>query len=596
MKHLRTLILVLVLLSLASCGARSLDTPVTPDVGTPERKAGGTIYRVSSDGLAPTPVNTYVLVSDGEQNIWKDPTTIDTRCCDLDEAYDARNTIDYTGATTSADAVILSATTADNPDDFLRMLFDTGMIYEFQTDGDTFIYNPANGVPTLSFSSSIGQFICGDPTTGDQVIGFEGYWGTAVFNVQNYDSGDFTWKAETPGCGIFGDASADTVTVVQTEYIGAVDTAGYFLIADGAGHYTKYPYSDLPGAGEFLTCSAGALGGIYQLDWAVPAGGAPGGNDTYVQYNDSGAFGGESTFTYTEATNTLYAESSYADTFHAGDADTSGYFRIYDGDAEYGGFSVGDIIASYDLIIPPAKGAANQIPYTTASTLTTCTLGWQSMPTDGYVLYPASGVLSGEAAFKYTAATDLLEVGSVDIDGTNNEVRVGADQGAYDIQTDDDIYAADDITAGDDITATGVIYPTSAFRLRAYNGSDQNNITANTWTEVNFDNETFDGDGVFNTTTHAYTPTYAGYYHLRAQVMIGGAVATQQYNIGFYINNALVPYTRDFANSTYITLQIDDYRYLDGDDYVEVWVRSVTGNAADILSGTQISYFTANLE
>jgi len=34
-------------------------------------------------------------------------------------------------------------------------------------------------------------------------------------------------------------------------------------------------------------------------------GGTPGGSDTYVQYNDAGAFGGEAAFTYDKTTNTL---------------------------------------------------------------------------------------------------------------------------------------------------------------------------------------------------------------------------------------------------------------------------------------------------
>jgi len=43
-------------------------------------------------------------------------------------------------------------------------------------------------------------------------------------------------------------------------------------------------------------------------------GGTPGGSDTQVQFNDSGAFGGDSGFTYNKTTNTATIENVVATT------------------------------------------------------------------------------------------------------------------------------------------------------------------------------------------------------------------------------------------------------------------------------------------
>lgn len=59
--------------------------------------------------------------------------------------------------------------------------------------------------------------------------------------------------------------------------------------------------------------STGSTGQILKrtasgVTWQNESTSAPGGSDTYVQYNDGGSFGGESTFTYNDATNQLTVE------------------------------------------------------------------------------------------------------------------------------------------------------------------------------------------------------------------------------------------------------------------------------------------------
>lgn len=59
--------------------------------------------------------------------------------------------------------------------------------------------------------------------------------------------------------------------------------------------------------------STGTTGQILKrtasgITWQNESGASPGGSDTYVQYNDGGSFGGESTFTYNKTSNQLTVE------------------------------------------------------------------------------------------------------------------------------------------------------------------------------------------------------------------------------------------------------------------------------------------------
>jgi hypothetical protein len=69
-----------------------------------------------------------------------------------------------------------------------------------------------------------------------------------------------------------------------------------------SGQYYKFIYKG--SANQFW--QEGARGG--------GGGGTPGGSDTYVQYNDASAFGGEADFVYDETTNTLTVDNAAVDT------------------------------------------------------------------------------------------------------------------------------------------------------------------------------------------------------------------------------------------------------------------------------------------
>lgn len=98
---------------------------------------------------------------------------------------------------------------------------------------------------------------------------------TSGFHVAVYNSGSGTITLDPNGSETIRDpsGSATTKSLAQGQ--------GMILVCDGSG---------------FVVASQAASGG---------GGGTPGGSDTEVQYNDGGAFGGDSGMTFNESTNVL---------------------------------------------------------------------------------------------------------------------------------------------------------------------------------------------------------------------------------------------------------------------------------------------------
>lgn len=71
---------------------------------------------------------------------------------------------------------------------------------------------------------------------------------------------------------------------------------------------------------QFLKVSS-VSGSDVSLNWATISGGVPGGSDTYVQFNDSGSFGGDSGLAYNKSTDTLTVAGDIA--VNGGDVTTS---------------------------------------------------------------------------------------------------------------------------------------------------------------------------------------------------------------------------------------------------------------------------------
>lgn len=132
---------------------------------------------------------------------------------------------------------------------------------------------------------------------------------------------------------------------------------------------------------------------------------------------------------------------------------------------------------------------------------------------------------------------------------------------------------------------TGVAGTGPAFGV--FRNADQS-INSNTWTKVQFNNEEFDTNNCFNTSTNRFTPNVAGYYQLNFYWANG---SSSSYNYAaFYKNGSL--YKLAINNGSGGTGGgICSVIYFNGStDYVEAYVFSDFGP----IVGSSTAYNTFN--
>lgn len=117
----------------------------------------------------------------------------------------------------------------------------------------------------------------------------------------------------------------------------------------------------------------------------------------------------------------------------------------------------------------------------------------------------------------------------------------------------------------------------------AYMNADQTVANA-TWTKAQFNAKTFDTANNFNTSTHRFTPTTAGYYQVNFKLSVGANTSTA-------LLAALTKNGSDISRVTCYALtanQLDDWSvvgsalvYMNGStDYLEVYGYVVSGTPA----------------
>jgi hypothetical protein len=116
-------------------------------------------------------------------------------------------------------------------------------------------------------------------------------------------------------------------------------------------------------------------------------------------------------------------------------------------------------------------------------------------------------------------------------------------------------------------------------------GSPQS-IGANTWTQVQFDNEAFDLNDEFDTSTYTFQPTQAGYYLINAQIQWDGAPAGSgtlrgiriYKNAGVYRNRQG---SQDTYNSALPSQNVTDIIHLNGTtDTIKIYCFQESGGGA----------------
>jgi hypothetical protein len=158
------------------------------------------------------------------------------------------------------------------------------------------------------------------------------------------------------------------------------------------------------------------------------------------------------------------------------------------------------------------------------------------------------------------------------------------------------------VLTADSTTATGLKWAaasaSSGPAFRAYRTtSDQTISSANTWTKIQFNAETFDTDSCFDSSTnYRFTPNKAGYYEFKLNAYFPIPANYTQYG-AIYKNGSVVARagggaTVTSGSNTGWFMPVTDIIYMNGStDYVEGFALATVGGYA-IGAGTEFSYFT----
>jgi hypothetical protein len=134
--------------------------------------------------------------------------------------------------------------------------------------------------------------------------------------------------------------------------------------------------------------------------------------------------------------------------------------------------------------------------------------------------------------------------------------------------------------------------------FRAYRGTTNQSIaSANTWTKIQFNTETFDTDNCFDSSTnYRFTPNKSGYYQFTLNCYFPVTPNNTQYG-AIYKNGSVAARagggaTVTSGSNTGWFMPVNDIIYMNGSsDYVEGFTLSTVGGY-EIGQGTEFSYFT----
>lgn len=149
------------------------------------------------------------------------------------------------------------------------------------------------------------------------------------------------------------------------------------------------------------------------------------------------------------------------------------------------------------------------------------------------------------------------------------------------------ITSADSGTITQGMIASGVAGNGPAFS--AYLSATQS-ISANTFTKVNINAETFDTNNCFNTSTYTFTPNVAGYYQLNGCVNAGASSSSSRVFSAIYKNGIQILQGNDITFSNGAS-GISGIVYMNGTtDYVELY-GYINGTSTAFLSTALYTYF-----
>ena len=126
--------------------------------------------------------------------------------------------------------------------------------------------------------------------------------------------------------------------------------------------------------------------------------------------------------------------------------------------------------------------------------------------------------------------------------------------------------------------------------FRAY-ASVVTSIPNSVFTQVTYDQKSFDTNSFFSTSTSRFTPTIAGYYQLNGSASVNMPAATSSNSpIGFFKNGSWYSVGSGFygGSSGYMYYMISDIIYFNGTgDYVDVRIYQTTGSTINSQGSNQ---------
>lgn len=131
-------------------------------------------------------------------------------------------------------------------------------------------------------------------------------------------------------------------------------------------------------------------------------------------------------------------------------------------------------------------------------------------------------------------------------------------------------------------------------KVRAYRATSSQTIATDTLTKVQFNAESYDSQGEFDSTTnYRFTATKAGYYAIIASLIWSDNVATKVYELRISKNGAEVAKTwvvGSDGGNTPVTLS--DIIYLAAGDYIEIYGFQNTGGNVNVVYSASMSFMT----
>ena len=117
------------------------------------------------------------------------------------------------------------------------------------------------------------------------------------------------------------------------------------------------------------------------------------------------------------------------------------------------------------------------------------------------------------------------------------------------------------------IDSNGYIDTTKASVARVFSNANIN-IPNNTVTQIEFNSVSFDPNSWWNSSTHKFTPTVAGYYHIHASVRWNTDADFEISDLYLYKNSDVLIQAASLRNERYETLVLTSLQYLNGSDSI----------------------------